>query len=83
MDRQTLLTLLNYQKRLLSEQRDNKKRYRKLELDYSKDRSQKRKQFLAQSVQAQMKNGMAQVHKEIQALKNQLKSYPRPHKKVD
>lgn len=81
MDRTTLLTLLNYQYRLLSEQRDNKRKYRKLELEYSKDQSLKRKQFLAQSVQAQMKNGMAQSHTEIKSLKDQLKSFPRPHKK--
>lgn len=81
MDRTTLLTLLNYQLRLLSEQMDNKRKYRKLELEYSKDHSLKRKQFLAQSVQAQMKIGMAQSHKEIKSLKEQLKSLPRPHEK--
>jgi uncharacterized protein YsxB (DUF464 family) len=81
MDRPTLLTLLNYQFRLLSEQIDNKRKYLKLELEYSKDRSLKRKQFLAQSVQAQMKLAMAQAHKEIKALKEQLKSLPPTDKK--
>jgi hypothetical protein len=83
MDRATLLTLLNYQLRLLKEQQANKRKYRQLELEYSKDRSLKRKQFLAQSVQANMKNAMAQAHLKIKALREQLKAYPRPHKKVD
>lgn len=80
MDRETLITLLKYQYRLLSEQLDNKRKYRKLELEYSKDASLKRKQFLAQSVVANMKNAMAQANKEIKVLKEQLKSCP-PSKK--
>jgi hypothetical protein len=76
MDRATILFLLSYNYRLLKEQLLNKRKYRKLELSYSKDSSLKRKQFLAQAVQASMKQAMKDTQSQIIELKQQLKSLP-------
>jgi hypothetical protein len=69
MDKETLITLLKYKKNLLKEQIKSKAKYRKLELEYSKDISLKRKQFLAHSVQDLLRNSMCKIHKEIEYLK--------------